>query len=84
MNQWGHKKSQFFQFFIELRKIGNTISGYIKKKQFFLSFSSMRKNWEVQLGQNSYIQNLFVSLQIITTLKNINFESMDEKGKVRF
>ena len=61
MDQWGLKKYQFFQFFIELRKIGNKNSAYIKKSNFLKTFSSMRNNWEVQLGQNSYIQNLFVN-----------------------
>ena len=49
------------KFFIELRKIGNTKSAYIKKTTFLKTFSSMRKNWEAPLGQNSYIQNLFVN-----------------------
>ena len=49
------------KFFIELRKIGNTKSAYFKKTTFFKTFSSMRKNWEAPLGQNSYIQNLFVN-----------------------
>ena len=53
MNQWGLQKSQFFQFFIELRKIGNT---NLEKKFFFLSFSWKRKNWLVQLGENSNIK----------------------------
>ena len=51
----------------------------------------MRNNWEVQLGQNSYIQNLFVNQgktwktrQLRPTLKNINFECMDEVGKAKF
>ena len=53
MNQWGLQKSQFFQFFIELRKIGNT---NLEKIFFFLSFSWKRKNWLVQLGENSNIK----------------------------
>ena len=53
MNQLGLQKSQFSQFFIELRKIGNTNLG---KKQFFLSFLWKRKNWVVQLRENSNIK----------------------------
>ena len=69
MNQWGHKKSQFFQFFFELRKIGNTISAYIKKTIFFIFFINEKKLGSPTRAKFIYPKSLCKSGKNLESLK---------------
>ena len=91
MNQWGLKKPQCFQLFVELRKFGNTNSAYIKKNNnVFIFFFNEEKLRSLTRAKLIYPKSLFESgknletLQLRPTLKNINFESIDKMGKFKF
>ena len=89
MNQWGLKKSQFFQLFVELRKFGNTNSAYIKNNNnVFIFFINEEKLGSLTRAKLIYPKSLFESGKSLETwrptLKNINFESIDKMGKVKF
>ena len=82
-------KTSISQLFSELGKIWKYNLGLYLKKQFSIFFINWEKLEISAMSNNQKSQNLFANrgnlgVQPNSTIKNHNFESMDELGNVMF